>query len=409
MFSDDLRKRNMGRLFCISQEGSCSPSATFISTTRGQKLLLYGGYTFFRRGYIPARGSRYDCTSYFCTNCKAHLHVDTNDMITTAIKNVLYVDIYCVTDWSVINISEQKIVQPPEALPSSATQKNDNWSVINISEQDIAQPQEALPASTTQKHDIILAKTTTGGTMLVLDGYTFSKNGTRKNYTRFACSKILKQCKAFVDMTQERNILRANTTHNHNRPYYMINKNAWPIDTAQTLSIAVTFSPAIPQPQTQTIPWPVQVSSDKQEPRKTSKPPTPLALVALEGHDDIRFIKLQCGVTLLLIKEYSFYKIHGQMYAGGFRWQCTGKKDFKCILVNRPTGQGFIFRGHMFYRHFRIKNGFRWRCSKFHASKPCKAYLHLSNSNIVTKANLEHCHPYPQFKVTADGVYYAIY
>ncbi|GBP52300.1 hypothetical protein EVAR_9212_1 [Eumeta japonica] len=79
---------------------------------------------------------------------------------------------------------------------------------------------------------------------------------------------------------------------------------------------------------------------------------------------------------------------------------------FSAFLVKRPRGTGLIYLGYMYYRHFPVRDGFRWRCAKFHASPvPCKAYLHADRNNVVVRAMPVHTHPYPMFRVTTDGQY----
>ncbi|CAK1579121.1 unnamed protein product [Parnassius mnemosyne] len=57
---------------------------TYITLTRGTKLLLLNEYTYFKSGYVRAGGSRYSCSSVH-KGCKAHLHISKEDVITLAV------------------------------------------------------------------------------------------------------------------------------------------------------------------------------------------------------------------------------------------------------------------------------------------------------------------------------------
>ncbi|RVE50181.1 hypothetical protein evm_005204 [Chilo suppressalis] len=97
---------------------------------------------------------------------------------------------------------------------------------LEVTTATTANPPTSVPLTALEGHDVRLAKTASGGTILVLDGYTYSKNGfIRKGGTRFACSKLLKKCKAFVHVSHDGNILKAETTHNHEPPSFIINEN----------------------------------------------------------------------------------------------------------------------------------------------------------------------------------------
>ncbi|XP_026330475.1 uncharacterized protein LOC113237973 [Hyposmocoma kahamanoa] len=72
-----------------------------------------------------------------------------------------------------------------------------------------------------------LVKTAKGATLLLLNGYTYSKNSTvRGGGTRYACSNMIsKCCRAFVHMTKDNFIIKAQTVHNHDPPRYHIAKD----------------------------------------------------------------------------------------------------------------------------------------------------------------------------------------
>lgn len=82
----------------------------------------------------------------------------------------------------------------------------------------------------TVNYIILLAsfiRTVKGSILLLIDGYTYSKNTTiRQGGTRFACSStISKNCKAYVHMSTGNVILKAMIVHNHAPPEFHITKD----------------------------------------------------------------------------------------------------------------------------------------------------------------------------------------
>ncbi|XP_039750850.1 uncharacterized protein LOC120627071 [Pararge aegeria] len=55
--------------------------STFITLTRGSKLLMYQNYTYFKSGPIRDGGFRYTCSSSQKQRCKAYLHVNKDNVI----------------------------------------------------------------------------------------------------------------------------------------------------------------------------------------------------------------------------------------------------------------------------------------------------------------------------------------
>ncbi|OWR46279.1 hypothetical protein KGM_208271 [Danaus plexippus plexippus] len=58
--------------------------AKFIQLASGSKLLLYKKYTFSRSGKTRGGGSRFTCSSSNSKKCKAHIHVNKDNVITLA-------------------------------------------------------------------------------------------------------------------------------------------------------------------------------------------------------------------------------------------------------------------------------------------------------------------------------------
>ncbi|KAL4714698.1 hypothetical protein ACJJTC_012615 [Scirpophaga incertulas] len=130
--------------------------------------------------------------------------------------------------------------------------------------------------------DMRFLKTSKGGTMLILDGYTYSKNSSiRKGGARFTCSKKLKNCKAVVHMSKIGEILKADTLHNHEPPKYIVTA---------------------------------------------------------------RYITTTRGVKLLLLDEYTFSK-NSPLRAGGKRYSCSSNVSKNCkAYVHVDVNDMIVYR-----------------------------------------------------------------
>ncbi|CAH2267966.1 jg8417 [Pararge aegeria aegeria] len=61
-----------------------SETARYIQLASGTKLLLYKKFTFSRSGKTRGGGSRFTCSCALSKSCKAHVHVDKDNHITSA-------------------------------------------------------------------------------------------------------------------------------------------------------------------------------------------------------------------------------------------------------------------------------------------------------------------------------------
>ncbi|KPI99443.1 hypothetical protein RR46_03808 [Papilio xuthus] len=116
-----------------------------------------------------------------------------------------------------------------------------------------------------------MVETPNGVKHLIYKGYAYTKNNKLKNMgTRYACcSRLSKNCLAYVHVSKDNVIIKSNTKHNHKPPNYFFSKEA-------------------------------------------------------------QFINLLNGTTLLMVNGYTFHKNAGVQYSGGIRWQCSSKSSQRC-------------------------------------------------------------------------------
>ncbi|KAH9645076.1 hypothetical protein HF086_005621 [Spodoptera exigua] len=78
------------------------------------------------------------------------------------------------------------------------------------------------------KYEPQFVKTLQGATLLLLDGFTFNKNGTMvSGRTRYVCSKTSKGCKARVFLDSNNKVINYFNDHNHGCIKYIITRNGY--------------------------------------------------------------------------------------------------------------------------------------------------------------------------------------
>ncbi|CAH2040221.1 unnamed protein product, partial [Iphiclides podalirius] len=140
----------------------------FIYTTRGQKLLMYDKFTFFRSGWVRNGGSRYSCSHSVTKRCKAHIHVHKDCVILMT---------------------------------------------------------QSLPYTTTTLTTMFI-HTTRGQKLLMYGKYSFYRSGPIRNGgSRYSCSRLSsQQCKAHIHLSKDDDILMVQAAHNHDPDTYLKTK-----------------------------------------------------------------------------------------------------------------------------------------------------------------------------------------
>ncbi|CAK1579116.1 unnamed protein product [Parnassius mnemosyne] len=66
-----------------------------------------------------------------------------------------------------------------------------------------------------------------------------------------------------------------------------------------------------------------------------------------------------------------------------------------------------MFRDYTYCRHYAVRNGIRWKCSR-QSSKNCSAFLLISDNGDILKKNEVHSHEPFQYYCNSDGSYMRI-
>ncbi|CAH2267964.1 jg8416 [Pararge aegeria aegeria] len=163
-----------------------------------------------------------------------------------------------------------------------------------------------------------------------------------------------------------------------------------------------------------------------------------LRIVGPHNHDPpiykhTKFITLPNGKRLLMVNGYTFHKGGGHIRCyGGVKWRCSASKkrcnafvavsdceeyiikyklnhvdhdppvykvDRNGVLVRRSNnGLGMVYRRFMYYPHYKIKKGFRWRCCRYHLG--CKAAFQADVNHQILRSQPNHNHSPPELEIT---------
>ncbi|KAF9796479.1 hypothetical protein SFRURICE_014650, partial [Spodoptera frugiperda] len=139
----------------------------FVKTLHGATILLIDGFTFCKKSAMVNGNTKYVCSKISSEKCKAQITLDSNNEIT--------------------KYDRKHNHERPKYIFSHAPQ---------------------------------FVKTLQGATLLLLDGFTYSKNWSMANgCTRYVCSKAsAANCKARVFLNVDNKVSRYLKNHNHERP-----------------------------------------------------------------------------------------------------------------------------------------------------------------------------------------------
>ncbi|OWR46280.1 hypothetical protein KGM_208272 [Danaus plexippus plexippus] len=129
--------------------------------------------------------------------------------------------------------------------------------------------------------------------------------------------------------------------------------------------------------------------------------------------NDACFITLINGSVLVMIDDYSYHKIAGVKYGGGFRWQCSSRKRTKCkAFVILSDNDETLYRVHGYHNHdppissSKYGGGFRWRCSSKQKEK-CKAFAVVSKEDdAILRVCGQHNHSPPMYNQTPSDTHF---
>ncbi|CAH2085789.1 unnamed protein product [Euphydryas editha] len=87
----------------------------------------------------------------------------------------------------------------------------------------------------------------------------------------------------------------------------------------------------------------------------------------------------------------------------GFRWKCSKQFTQSCraflvisnevLLVKGRNGKDLLMlNGYTYYQHKLLRDGFRWSCTQM-GSRSCRGFLHVTKKMLVVRAQTEHTHP----------------
>ncbi|KOB70298.1 Uncharacterized protein OBRU01_15537 [Operophtera brumata] len=114
-------------------------------------------------------------------------------------------------------------------------------------------------------------------------------------------------------------------------------------------------------------------------------------------HDGIYYLPShRTGSMVMIFKDNKFWI--NNRYQNTINWTCRDRKRLGCSSCVQTTSEGRYIRSNKFEllmlnnytygRHYELKHGTRWRCSK-----KCAAYLVVNKHGQIIKKQDQHSHP----------------
>ncbi|CAH2040222.1 unnamed protein product, partial [Iphiclides podalirius] len=181
---------------------------------------MVNGYAYFKTGSVRAGGSRYTCPGVH-KGCKAHLHIDKDDIITLASTQHNHLPRnYVRTN---VLAGGSRYTCPSVHKGCKANLHIDKDDIITLaSTQHNHPPRNYLQIINETKY----ITTTKGTRLLMLGEYTYCRGGVRcGGGTRYRCPNVNKGCKARVHVDEAGLIVLAVAQHNHPPHKYMKIRN----------------------------------------------------------------------------------------------------------------------------------------------------------------------------------------
>ncbi|KAI8421091.1 hypothetical protein MSG28_008203 [Choristoneura fumiferana] len=231
---------------------------------------------------------------------------------------------------------------------------------------------------------VIMVKNKSGKDMVILEGFTFYRHSRRKGKDIWCCTSG-HRCRARFHMSSSMDMFRANLSHGHDPPRFVVNNGSSKRPIIQIVCLSTKIGSSLAE---------IVFSGW-------------ISMTALSW--EIQLYKNHKGKDIAIVNGYTYYSTFlGTEYSS---WQCTTGKRCKARfrLYNKDLKMLKTYSRHeyTYYCKQQCKKSkyFNWYCST-HNCRGCNAKLKLDENFAIMGFENKHTHPPAKYCIHQGQVFY---